>query len=186
MKNQTIKSYLTRSTVVLGILTIAFLAVGLVSAQPKGRDKDCDAQCRKEMFESFRQFGYARAATAKYHDVGKALADGFSNTQQCVEVPGLGAMGIHFVNFERVANPNVNVTEPEALLYVPDEEGELRLVGVEYIVRAQPNSSAPTLFEREFDFDGQRNQWALHVWLWRHNPSGMFAPFNPKLSCSAN
>jgi hypothetical protein len=24
----------------------------------------------------------------------------------------------------------------------------------------------------------------LHVWLWKHNPSGLFAPFNPEASCS--
>jgi len=23
----------------------------------------------------------------------------------------------------------------------------------------------------------------LHVWLWESNASGMFAPFNPELSC---
>jgi hypothetical protein len=23
----------------------------------------------------------------------------------------------------------------------------------------------------------------LHVWFWEANPSGMFAPFNPTLSC---
>jgi len=23
----------------------------------------------------------------------------------------------------------------------------------------------------------------LHVWFWHDNPSGLFAPFNPALSC---
>ncbi len=22
----------------------------------------------------------------------------------------------------------------------------------------------------------------LHVWAWKHNPAGLFAPFNPKVS----
>jgi hypothetical protein len=25
--------------------------------------------------------------------------------------------------------------------------------------------------------------WALHVWVWKHNPSGMFADWNPQVSC---
>jgi hypothetical protein len=24
----------------------------------------------------------------------------------------------------------------------------------------------------------------LHVWLWKHNPEGMFAQFNPRVSCT--
>jgi hypothetical protein len=23
----------------------------------------------------------------------------------------------------------------------------------------------------------------LHVWLWQHNPSGLFAPWNPDVTC---
>jgi hypothetical protein len=44
-----------------------------------------------------------KRATSKYHDVNVALADGFFNTENCVSgPPGAGAMGIHFVHFERV------------------------------------------------------------------------------------
>ena len=25
--------------------------------------------------------------------------------------------------------------------------------------------------------------WDLHVWVWAHNPSGMFAEWNPSLQC---
>ena len=25
--------------------------------------------------------------------------------------------------------------------------------------------------------------WGLHVWIWRHNPDGMFAARNPRVSC---
>jgi hypothetical protein len=27
------------------------------------------------------------------------------------------------------------------------------------------------------------HHWDLHVWLWKHNPSGMFSPTNPDLKC---
>lgn len=48
----------------------------------------------------------------------------------CVEAPGLGGMGIHYVNMERVMYPGINQMEPEILLYAPSDNG-LKLVGVD-------------------------------------------------------
>ena len=176
MKNLKIKQFSVRSIIFSGLLAAAFLAVGSSAAQAHN-DADCETkQCRK-------QLAAARAATAKYHDVNNALADGFINTRQCVQHPFLGAMGIHFVNPARIGNPGVDAAEPEILLYLSDEDGEMRLVGLEYVVPAPLSPIAPVLFGQEFHFDAPRNQWALHVWAWRNNPNGMFADFNPKLSC---
>jgi hypothetical protein len=25
--------------------------------------------------------------------------------------------------------------------------------------------------------------YALHAWIWRKNPSGMLAPYNPEIAC---
>lgn len=175
MKNQTIKKYLTRSIFFAGILAIAFFAINFTSAQAADND-DCDKQCQRDLAR-------AKAATAKYHNIDKALADGFISTQQCVAVPQLGAMGIHYINIQRIMNPNVDASQPEVLLYMPDENGHLRLVGLEYVVPKLLANTPPTLFGQEYEDDAMRNQWALHVWAWRNNPSGMFAPFNPKLSC---
>jgi hypothetical protein len=43
------------------------------------------------------------------------------------------------------------------------------LVAVEYIV-IDVGQPAPT-------------HWSLHVWLWKDNPNGLFAAFNPDVSC---
>ena len=59
-----------------------------------------------------------RQATAKYHDVNAALADGFVPTPHCIEEPGLGGMGIHYINPARIMNPAINLLEPEILLYL--------------------------------------------------------------------
>jgi len=128
-----------------------------------------------------------RAATAKYHNVDAALADGYVAAPVCVEVPGLGAMGYHYElpgSIDGIVDP----LRPEALLYVPSGNG-LRLVGVEYIVDAGAVAGAPTLFGQTFDgpmpghHPGQPTHYDLHVWLWSKNPSGMFSQFNPKLTC---
>ncbi|MCA1639435.1 MAG: hypothetical protein LC768_14050, partial [Acidobacteria bacterium] len=128
----------------------------------------------------------ARAATARYHNVDQTIADGFVPVSPCVAVPQLGAMGIHYSNFARAGNLNLDAAEPETLLYIPDENGNLRLVGLEYVRFRPPTPPAPTLFGQEFHYDSRLGAYTLHVWAWRHNPSGMFAPFNPKLSCPAN
>jgi len=137
-----------------------------------------------------------RNATAKYHNVDNALADGFVADHECVAVPGLGGMGIHYINYERIMDPSVNLTEPEVLLYAPSSKG-LKLVGVEYMVAIgapgapvpDPAPSAPVLFGREFDgpMEGHGPEmpphYDLHVWVWSNNPSGMFEMFNPKVGC---
>lgn len=124
-----------------------------------------------------RDLAMARAASARYHRVEVALADGFVDTGHCVALPdGSAAMGIHFVNPARMGDDNLDVTEPEALLYEKDADGRLRLIGVEYI-----GNQGDALFGQEFTPTPAGP--ALHVWLWRHNPSGTFADFNPNVSC---
>jgi hypothetical protein len=174
------------------MLTALFLAVFGVSAlcalpftpaaAQSASPEDCPEECRRQLAE-------ARAATAKYHDVNAALADGFIPTGPCVAVPSLGAMGIHYANFFRLFDASVNPAEPEFLLYAPDGRGGLRLVALEYFVPAYLAEEPPALFGREFEGPmpghgpGEPVHYDLHVWAWRHNPAGMFAPFNPKVGC---
>lgn len=173
----------TRSTqvgVLSIVLGIAIYTLALPSVKVDAQI-DCDAECRKGL-------AAVRAATAKYHDVNEALADGFVPASPCVQIPNVGAMGIHFVNHSRV-DQNVNVREPEILLYLPDGSGELHLVAVEYFVPFVGTNPAPTLFGQTFagpmpgHAPGEPFHYDLHVWIWRHNPSGMFTQFNSKLSC---
>jgi hypothetical protein len=180
MKNQKSRKHFIGSAFFSSLLAIAFLAANFTFAQAHDDAGECDSRdCRKAL-------ATARAATAGYHNINKALVGGFVPVSPCVAVPGLGAMGIHYVNFERAANPNLNPAEPETLLYLPDENGVLRLVGLEYVQFAPPAAPAPTLFGQEFHYDENLGAYTLHVWAWRNNPNGMFAPFNPKLSCPAN
>ena len=142
-----------------------------------------------------RDLARVRQATAKYHDVDAAYADGFIRTPECIASPD-GGMGIHFINPARLMDPAENILEPEILLYV-EKEGKLKLVGVEYFYGIgapdtpvpNPAPPAPVLFGRPFDGPmeqhepGQPPHYDLHVWVWQANPSGMFAPFNPSIKC---
>ena len=72
------------------------------------------------------------------------------------------------------------------LIYAPAAEGKVELVAVEYIVpyRAVPSTAKPPrIFDQELKRYDQLNYWALHVWAWRPNPSGLFADWNPTVRC---
>jgi hypothetical protein len=143
-----------------------------------------------------RDLTAVRQATAKYHDVNVALADGFIRTPACVEEPGLGGMGIHFINPARLMDPAINLLEPEILLYIETKKG-MKLLGVEYFQGiGAPDTSIPdpappaaVVLGRALDGPmeahepGQPPHYDLHVWIWQANPSGIFAPFNPNVSC---
>jgi hypothetical protein len=59
-------------------------------------------------------------------------------------------------------------------------------VAIEYIVPIPmwSGSEPPSLVGQEFERNDALGLYALHLWLWRHNPNGMFADWNPKVSCA--
>lgn len=136
----------------------------------------------------------AKAATARYHSVEQALKDGYSGVgEPCVEIPGAG-MGVHYVNGPLIGDGLIDPARPEILLYAPDESGKLKLVGVEYFkVDADQDLATsgdrPSVFGQAFDGPMPGHSptmpihYDLHVWFWESNSSGMFAPFNPAVSC---
>lgn len=141
--------------------------------------------------------GDARRATAAFHDIHAAVAAGygpapFADVQgiTCIAQPGQGAMGIHFVN-GGLLDSTVDALRPEALIYEPMPGGTLRLVGAEYIVfqSAWAGASPPRLFDRAFHLVPAGNRYglppfyALHVWMWQPNRSGLFADWNPAVRC---
>jgi hypothetical protein len=131
-----------------------------------------------------------RDVLANYEDVDAALADGFERFGDCMSGPQ-GAQGIHFTHGERIGDPTLDALHPEALMYEPRPDGSLRLIGTEYLVFQQAwhdagNLAAPALLGREFSLNTtllDEPFYALHVWVWQHNPQGIFANWNPLVSC---
>ncbi|MDQ6886549.1 MAG: hypothetical protein M3068_04555 [Gemmatimonadota bacterium] len=132
-----------------------------------------------------RDLAALRRATAPFHKFEKAVAAGWSaQITPCMTSPE-GGMGFHYGNTS-LFDGSVRVEEPELLLYEPEEDGRLRLVAVEYIIpySAHSRSAAPpVLFGQEFKQNDTFQLWGLHAWVWKENPSGMFANWNPKVTC---
>ena len=177
---------------VLAVSTLAVLPQIWVSAHDAGKAESTPALTEIsplflfaqgngcESVECRNDVAAARKGTAQYHDFTVALADGFVQDSPCVRRPGVGTMGFHYKLASRV-DQNIDPSEPEILLYLPDDDGVLELVAVEYIF---PNVGVvPSLFGQDYQFSAARNRYELHAWIWRHNPTGMFENFNPKLNC---
>ncbi len=199
MKNNLITAYVKGLglTAAFVIAINCFLPTGAFGQKGAKSTENCNAECQRDLAR-------AAAATAQYHRESSALADGFFSTQECVAIPNVGAMGVHYVNLARSMNLDVNAAEPEILLYEPMANGKMRLVAVEYYAPVLSNGApwfaptppptidnpAPVLFGRSFDGPmpgheaGQPWHYDLHVWIWRTNPLGLFARFNPKVSCA--
>jgi hypothetical protein len=120
-------------------------------------------------------------------------------------------MGIHYANGARLGITQteplvsgndgvVDPEKPEIMIYEPQADGGMKLVAVEYLVfeaawKAAGNTNPPTLFGQEFVYmkdnpatspheaHGFEPHYELHVWLYRDNPAGMFAEFNPSVAC---
>ena len=144
----------------------------------------------------------ARAASARFNSIGQATDAGYgllpegAPLHECIaSFDGSGAMGFHYVN-PSLLDTTLDPTRPEALVFGPDGHGNLKLVALEYVVFRDPwvaehGATVPELFGRTFDTVGEPNRYelpafyALHVWLWEPNPAGLFAAFNPAVSCNS-
>ena len=132
-----------------------------------------------------------RAELAAFEDVDAALAAGFGQFGDCMSGPQ-GAQGIHFTHGDRIGDPALDVLMPEVLMYEPRADGSLRLVGAEYLVfqaawHDQGHVAPPVLLGREFTLNTtllDEPFYALHVWVWQHNPLGLFANWNPLVDCT--
>ena len=124
----------------------------------------------------------------------------------------LGGMGIHFFRPDLLGisgppNPRVSgnglhtdFRKPSILIYEPRADGTLELVAVENLVfekawNAAGRTARPTFHGVSYDRMADdpttavdeahmfEPHYDLHVWLYKPNPKGVFAQFNPAVTC---
>jgi hypothetical protein len=141
-----------------------------------------------------RELGAMRALTAQYHRLNAAQENGFVPLHDCISHPTKGAIGVHYVMPERLKDAKLDLASPEALIYEVLPDGRARLAAVQYIIPAalwtearppelmgQPLAYRTTMGDVAID-----PSYVVHVWAWRRNPSGMFADWNPEVTCPAD
>lgn len=123
--------------------------------------------------------------TARYHNIEIAKRDNFVLLHDCETRLNDEPVGTVYVNMNRLTDGVINPEVPDALIYEPTAKG-LTLVGVEFAIpftqwtQPQPPQLLGTTFQREDEF----GVFALHAWVWRSNPNGLFAETNPRVTCS--
>lgn len=123
----------------------------------------------------------------------------------------LGGMGIHFFRPDLLAitgvEPRVDgmgthtdFRQPGVLVYEPQPDGSLELVAIENLVfraawEAEGNQRPPEFMGNQYylmvnnpntpadEAHGFMPHYELHMWLYRDNPNGLFAQFNPNVTC---
>lgn len=135
-----------------------------------------------------------RRATSMYRNAEVAIGAGYIDTGNCVSGRNGGAMGVHFLNPSLLFDDgSIDVANPEVLIYEPQANGKLRLVGVEFLSLDDGDAStgSPILEGHALNFSGSPNRYGLpahhelHVWAWKRNPNGTFSDWNPNVSCDA-
>jgi hypothetical protein len=135
-----------------------------------------------------------KSATRPYRDVDNAIDAGYVQFFGCVHEPLAGSMGVHFVNGTLAGDTIIDRAKPEALTYEVRANGELALVGVEYVVFQEAwdaeHDQPPSLFGHTFVLVPSANRYgipafyALHAWAWKANPTGAFQDWNPEVLCT--
>jgi hypothetical protein len=195
------KSILLTSVLALGVAA----ALGTASTTPTAAEPDLAAV--RAATERFRDVNVA--LKEGYIRDPMNLCD----TAEMMGQPArLGVMGIHFFRPDLLGitgppNPRVDGSgthtdflKPAILIYEPQKDGSLQLVAVENLVfikawEAAGNSAPPAFqgvpYDRMADDPATPTDEAhmfephydRHVWIWKDNPNGMFAQYNPNATC---
>ena len=119
-----------------------------------------------------------------------------------------GGMGYHYTRRNNLADDSVSLLDPEFLVYAPkngpDKDGVVRrrLAAFDYFIPFSAKWPGPTdpTFKRAprlHDFSTMSSLpdstfapsrfggWMFHIWLWEHNPGGMFTNWNTSVSLCA-
>jgi hypothetical protein len=167
----------------VGLVTLSLVLLTSVAMASSG-----SAKAAPTLVDTVRQ------VIAQYRDVAKAEKAGYAVLHGCVSGPQEGAMGVHYANGSLVGDGALDAMHPEALLY-EFRDGRAQIVGVEYVVLADDwnahHQAPPVLMSQLFNYSGAPNRYGipafyeLHVWAGKTNPAGMFADWNPRVSCDS-
>jgi hypothetical protein len=171
------------------------------------------ASCAGEPPRGEPSLAEIRAAVERYRDVEAAIGEGYvrdpldtcETAAHLGEPAEAGVMGIHYLRPDLleiaedetrldVRGAHTDFLHPAVLLYEPQEDGSLELLGVENLVSAAAWAAAghrqpPSLHGVPFHHtpaDPRRSieaHYDRHIWLFRENPSGAFAQYNPDATC---
>jgi hypothetical protein len=132
---------------------------------------------------------------------GLFKAEPLTAADGCISSAEEGGMGYHYSRLNNLGDDSVSLLDPEFLVYAPknaprkDGEARRRLAAFDYFIPYSAKWPGPDdpKFERKptlHDFSTMSDLpdiafapsrfggWMFHIWLWEHNPGGMFTNWN--------
>lgn len=193
------------SSALVGLAITAAIAPSLRTAEPSNGDPSL--QTIRAASDRFRDVNVA-IKEGYIRDPGN-MCDA---AEMMGKPASLGVMGIHYFRPDLLGitgppNPKVDGTstytdfmKPAILIYEPQADETLQLVAIENLVfikawEAAGNKAPPSFQGVPFDkmvddpntaVDEAHNfapHYDRHVWIYRENPNGVFAQFNPNATC---
>jgi hypothetical protein len=196
------------SVAVVGLLSATWIAHGVTSTRPTPGPGEPTVDEVRKATERFRDVKVALA-----EGYIRDPFDVCETADMMGRPASAGAMGVHYFRPDLLGitappSPRVNgvgthidFRKPSILIYEPQKDGSMALVAVENLVFAkawrESGRSAPPIFHG-VPYDSMIDNpettvdeahmfephFDRHVWIYRDNPSGMFAQFNPAVSCA--
>jgi len=154
----------------------AVLRCGLLSASA-GIAGCLDAVSPPSPAEQLQQH---RSALDRLADVRTAIDEGYRTTGTYVRTED-EALGIPFLNR---SVEGLDPERPQVVLYDLTQGGQYEPLGLKWFVPTEGRDGPPSLFGRSFDgpYAGETalipEHYALHAWVFRENPDGLFARYN--------
>ena len=196
-----------RWRILLGVGVAGLVVAGMVALVPAVASAEEEAAAHDHSSHATGNAGLqdelaqVRRAPARFHRLDEALAAGYELgwvngagvriVAGCVSNPTAGAMGYHYFHPGLMADNAVDALEPEVLVYESTPNGDRKLVAVEWVVRSNLSNppgpaSAPSVLGMPMHIlvpPPGPAFWLKHAWVWKNNPSGMLADWNPEVSC---
>lgn len=189
----------------IAIVSMFLATAAVAGTKKKAAPGDPDLAAVKKAAERFRDVKVALAEG--YIPDPMNLCD---TADMMGRPPELGAMGIHYFRPDLLGitatEPRVNgngthtdFLQPAILIYEPQKDGSLELVAVENLVFKEAwhakHKQMPSYLGVDYDYMYDKADTKLdeahmfephydrHVWVFRENPNGVFAQFNPNVTC---
>jgi hypothetical protein len=181
-----------RSLLVLALVVVLLAAISSLAQAHTSRHTHAQDDAVFVPTEDDNQLlAEIRRATADFQDVEVAEEAGYGSFLDCMSDPDEGGMGQHYVHGEFVGDTVIDALQPESLVYEPQEDGSMILIGFEYIAFQEQwdaeNDEPPTLMGQEFvlveNLADLPPFYALHLWVYNYNPNGPFARYSPNVFC---
>ena len=180
----------------LFLIGISLLGLGIVCALAQESQSHPAAQSQsttQKKADPGALIKIVRESTERFKDVRVAESEGYSLVFGCVTGPDSGAMGLHYLNSNILSRNELDPTKPQIVIYEPQPDGTLRLIGADFLVFAdawdKKQQGTPQLMGQLFHYFESPNRfglpafYTLHVWAWKDNPNGAFVNWHPNVSC---